>query len=56
MPKLLSAILVSLAVGFAAASWIDLREPASTGSATPGRDPAAFDQSAPVEERIRLRR
>jgi len=56
MKKIIVAIGISLMVGFAAASWMDtaILSPASqeTGQAVAGV--AAFDEAAPVEERIRL--
>jgi len=50
--KTLLAVAVSLAVGFAAAGWID-REPPATGAAAPMAEPLVFDHSLPLEVRIR---
>ena len=53
MKKIVFAVVISLAVGFAAASWM---ETAIVGSGAPvagQSEIAAFDSAAPVEERIR---
>jgi membrane-associated protease RseP (regulator of RpoE activity) len=53
MKKVIFAVVISLAVGFAAASWM---ETAIVGSGAPvagQSDIAAFDSAAPVEARIR---
>lgn len=47
------ATAIVLVVGFAAASWIGLREPALTVIQSTEPNPVTFDTSAPVEERIR---
>jgi hypothetical protein len=52
--KVLFAVAVSLAVGFAAASWIDGDAGTrSTVYASEPAEPPAFDRSLPLEDRIR---
>ena len=53
MRKVLIAIIVSLAVGFAAASWIGAPEPDETPARAHESGTMTFDPSAPVEDRIR---
>ncbi len=53
MKKLIFAVVISLAVGFAAASWMETSIVSSGAPVAGQSDIAAFDAAAPVEERIR---
>ena len=53
MKKIIFAVVISLAVGFAAASWMETTIVSSEAPLSGQSNIAAFDAAAPVEERIR---
>ena len=53
MKKLIFAVVISLAVGFAAASWMETTLVSTDVQSIEQSSVSAFDSAAPVEERIR---